>query len=201
MHDDDVAAHRERIARDGYTIVEDAIEPELVDALDDDLLRLERELDVTPAQQSVRGRAHRPHLQPARARRRSTSASRCTSTCCRSSRACSTPAASSRRCRRSHRPGRDGAADPRRRSADPDPEAARRRRCATRCGRSPTSPRRTARRASSRARTCATTRPSRRALRQHPRRDAARQRARLARQPLARRRRQPHRSSAASASP
>ena len=42
-----------------------------------------------------------------------------------------------------HRRRRERAADPRRRSAHPAHEAARRR-CATRCGRSPTSPRRTA---------------------------------------------------------
>jgi ectoine hydroxylase-related dioxygenase (phytanoyl-CoA dioxygenase family) len=42
-------AHAERIARDGYTILEHAIEPELVDALADDLLRLERELGIGPA--------------------------------------------------------------------------------------------------------------------------------------------------------
>jgi hypothetical protein len=34
---------------DGYTIVEDAIELELVDALAEDLLRLERRLRAVPA--------------------------------------------------------------------------------------------------------------------------------------------------------
>jgi ectoine hydroxylase-related dioxygenase (phytanoyl-CoA dioxygenase family) len=53
-----VSAHDEhlaRIARDGYTIVEDAIEPALVDALADDLLRLERELAVVPANNDFEG--------------------------------------------------------------------------------------------------------------------------------------------------
>jgi ectoine hydroxylase-related dioxygenase (phytanoyl-CoA dioxygenase family) len=43
------AEHVDRIRRDGYTIVEDAIEPDLCDALAADLLRLERELGVKPA--------------------------------------------------------------------------------------------------------------------------------------------------------
>jgi len=47
--------HLDRIERDGYTIVEDAIEADLVDALHDDLQRLERELGVEPAQNSFEG--------------------------------------------------------------------------------------------------------------------------------------------------
>jgi ectoine hydroxylase-related dioxygenase (phytanoyl-CoA dioxygenase family) len=50
-----VAAHAERIARDGYTILEQVIEPELVDALADDLLRLEQCYDVVPADNSFEG--------------------------------------------------------------------------------------------------------------------------------------------------
>ncbi|WP_307781248.1 phytanoyl-CoA dioxygenase family protein [Rhabdothermincola sediminis] len=49
-------AHLDRIATEGYTIVEDAIEPDLVDALAEDLLRLERELQVAPADNSFEGR-------------------------------------------------------------------------------------------------------------------------------------------------
>jgi ectoine hydroxylase-related dioxygenase (phytanoyl-CoA dioxygenase family) len=45
----DVEAHVARIARDGYTIVQGAIERELVDRLDADLRRLETALDVKPA--------------------------------------------------------------------------------------------------------------------------------------------------------
>src|SRR6185295_16975324 len=41
--------HVARIRRDGFTIVEDAIEPKLVDALNAALARLERELDAKPA--------------------------------------------------------------------------------------------------------------------------------------------------------
>src|SRR5688500_5870861 len=43
------AEHVARIAEQGYTIGEDAIEPDLIDALADDLLRLERELGIVPA--------------------------------------------------------------------------------------------------------------------------------------------------------
>ncbi|HZR81056.1 MAG TPA: phytanoyl-CoA dioxygenase family protein [Candidatus Binatia bacterium] len=50
-----VAAHVERIARDGYTVVENAIEPDLVDALHDDILRLEREKSVRPAHNDFEG--------------------------------------------------------------------------------------------------------------------------------------------------
>ena len=42
----ELASHLERIERDGFTILESVIEPELVDALADDLLRLERELGI-----------------------------------------------------------------------------------------------------------------------------------------------------------
>jgi ectoine hydroxylase-related dioxygenase (phytanoyl-CoA dioxygenase family) len=51
----DLEAHAARIARDGYTILEDAIEPEFVDALSGDLLRLERELAVRPARNDFEG--------------------------------------------------------------------------------------------------------------------------------------------------
>jgi ectoine hydroxylase-related dioxygenase (phytanoyl-CoA dioxygenase family) len=50
-----IAAHVGRIASDGYTIVADAIEPDLVDALAEDLARLEVELGVTPAANSFEG--------------------------------------------------------------------------------------------------------------------------------------------------
>jgi len=48
-------AHARRIDRDGYTIVEDAIDLDLIDALHDDLLRLERELGVQPAGNTFEG--------------------------------------------------------------------------------------------------------------------------------------------------
>jgi ectoine hydroxylase-related dioxygenase (phytanoyl-CoA dioxygenase family) len=47
--------HAKHIADDGYTIVEDAIEPALVDALNDDLARIERELDIQPASNNFEG--------------------------------------------------------------------------------------------------------------------------------------------------
>ena len=49
--------HEERLQRDGYTIVEDAIEADLLDGLADDLDRLERELGVVPAGNSFEGAA------------------------------------------------------------------------------------------------------------------------------------------------
>ncbi len=51
----DVDAHVARIAREGYTIVEHAIEPDLVDELSEDLVRLERVYDVTPSPNSFEG--------------------------------------------------------------------------------------------------------------------------------------------------
>ena len=47
--------HLDRIARDGFTIVENAIEPALVDALNAALERLEREHDVRPAMNGFEG--------------------------------------------------------------------------------------------------------------------------------------------------
>ena len=51
----DVAQHVQRVAEHGYTIVEDAIEPQLVDALRRDLERLERFFGVEPAANSFEG--------------------------------------------------------------------------------------------------------------------------------------------------
>jgi ectoine hydroxylase-related dioxygenase (phytanoyl-CoA dioxygenase family) len=51
----ELAAHLARIERDGYSIVEDAIEPELLDALADDLLRIEREHSIAPAANEFEG--------------------------------------------------------------------------------------------------------------------------------------------------
>jgi ectoine hydroxylase-related dioxygenase (phytanoyl-CoA dioxygenase family) len=48
-------AHSEAIARDGYTILERVIDPAFVDALNDDLLRLERAYDVRPSDNSFEG--------------------------------------------------------------------------------------------------------------------------------------------------
>ncbi len=51
----DVAAHLAEISDRGYSIVPDAIEPDMVDALNDDLLRLERELGIVPAHNEFEG--------------------------------------------------------------------------------------------------------------------------------------------------
>jgi ectoine hydroxylase-related dioxygenase (phytanoyl-CoA dioxygenase family) len=47
--------HLDRIATDGYTILERVIEPDVVDALADDLVRLERFFEVEPAGNSFEG--------------------------------------------------------------------------------------------------------------------------------------------------
>jgi ectoine hydroxylase-related dioxygenase (phytanoyl-CoA dioxygenase family) len=47
--------HADRIAQLGYTIVEGAIEPALVDAIDGDLRRLEAELSIEPASNVFEG--------------------------------------------------------------------------------------------------------------------------------------------------
>jgi ectoine hydroxylase-related dioxygenase (phytanoyl-CoA dioxygenase family) len=52
---DDLGAHLERIETDGYTIVEDAIEPELVVGLRDAIRRVEQELDVRPLGTAAEG--------------------------------------------------------------------------------------------------------------------------------------------------
>ena len=62
----DVDAHAARIARDGYTILENAVEPALLDAVATDLLRLERELGRAAGAQRLRGHAHGADIQPAR---------------------------------------------------------------------------------------------------------------------------------------
>ena len=51
----DTAAHVAEIAEQGFTIIEDAIDPDHVDALADDLLRLERDLGIEPATNSFEG--------------------------------------------------------------------------------------------------------------------------------------------------
>ena len=52
----DVQQHLQRIERDGYTVVENAFEPARADALRADLLRLERELEIRPAENDFEGR-------------------------------------------------------------------------------------------------------------------------------------------------
>ena len=52
----DAQAHIEEITEQGWTVIEDAIDPELIDELSSDLDRLERELEVRPADNSFEGR-------------------------------------------------------------------------------------------------------------------------------------------------
>jgi ectoine hydroxylase-related dioxygenase (phytanoyl-CoA dioxygenase family) len=51
----EIATHVARIADTGYTIIEDAIEPDLVTGLYDDLARLEHALDVQPSTNDFEG--------------------------------------------------------------------------------------------------------------------------------------------------
>jgi ectoine hydroxylase-related dioxygenase (phytanoyl-CoA dioxygenase family) len=55
VNDADVEQHVRAVAEDGYTIVPDAIEPELIDALRRDLEQLERFFQVEPAGNSFEG--------------------------------------------------------------------------------------------------------------------------------------------------
>jgi ectoine hydroxylase-related dioxygenase (phytanoyl-CoA dioxygenase family) len=55
LGDEEVADHVARIAAQGYTIVEDAIEPALLDALADGLRHLEQVYDVQPSPNSFEG--------------------------------------------------------------------------------------------------------------------------------------------------
>ena len=56
LSDRDIELHVERVQRDGYSVVEDAIEPALIDALEKDLARIEREQHVVPAENIFEGR-------------------------------------------------------------------------------------------------------------------------------------------------
>ena len=51
----DIGTHIARVRADGYTIVENAIAPDLIDDLNDALQRLERELDAKPAMNGFEG--------------------------------------------------------------------------------------------------------------------------------------------------
>ena len=55
MNDADVEMHVRAVAEEGYTIVEDAIEPELIDTLRRDLVQLEKYFEVAPAGNSFEG--------------------------------------------------------------------------------------------------------------------------------------------------
>jgi ectoine hydroxylase-related dioxygenase (phytanoyl-CoA dioxygenase family) len=53
---DEIATHAARIEEDGYTVVEDAVEPDLVDELLENLARLETDLGIVPADNTFEGR-------------------------------------------------------------------------------------------------------------------------------------------------
>ena len=52
---EELEAHRARIERDGYTLLEDVIAPERVEALREDLLRIEREQGIAPSDNAFEG--------------------------------------------------------------------------------------------------------------------------------------------------
>jgi ectoine hydroxylase-related dioxygenase (phytanoyl-CoA dioxygenase family) len=56
LDDTAVAAHVDKVRTDGWAVVEDAIDLDLVDAISDDLLRLERDLGIVPADNLFEGR-------------------------------------------------------------------------------------------------------------------------------------------------
>jgi ectoine hydroxylase-related dioxygenase (phytanoyl-CoA dioxygenase family) len=56
LDDTAVATHVEKVQTDGWSVVEDAIALDLVDAISDDLLRLERDLGIVPADNLFEGR-------------------------------------------------------------------------------------------------------------------------------------------------
>lgn len=55
LEGEEVAAHVARIEDVGYTVIEDVIDPGFVDAVNDDLLRLEHDLGIVPATNEFEG--------------------------------------------------------------------------------------------------------------------------------------------------
>ena len=55
LDEDAIELYAERVRTDGWTVVENAIAPELVDELNEDLLRLEHELGIVPADNRFEG--------------------------------------------------------------------------------------------------------------------------------------------------
>jgi ectoine hydroxylase-related dioxygenase (phytanoyl-CoA dioxygenase family) len=55
LEDATIEAHAERVRADGWSVVENAIAPDLVDELNEDLLRLERALGIVPADNLFEG--------------------------------------------------------------------------------------------------------------------------------------------------
>ena len=55
LDDGEIQSHAERIRDDGYTVIERAASPELVEGLKQALLRIEREHNLRPAKTSFEG--------------------------------------------------------------------------------------------------------------------------------------------------
>ena len=55
LDDSVITGHAENVRTDGWTVVQDAIAPDLTDAIYEDLLRLERELGIVPADNLFEG--------------------------------------------------------------------------------------------------------------------------------------------------
>ena len=51
-----IAAHAEQVRSEGWTVIEKAIEPDLADAIYEDLLRIEHDRDIVPADNLFEGR-------------------------------------------------------------------------------------------------------------------------------------------------
>ncbi len=55
LDDSTIAAHAQQIRTEGWSVIENAIEPDLTDAISEDLLRLEQDLGITPAENLFEG--------------------------------------------------------------------------------------------------------------------------------------------------
>jgi len=55
LDDSIIAAHAQRVRTEGWSVIENAIEPDLADAISEDLLRLERDLGIMPAENLFEG--------------------------------------------------------------------------------------------------------------------------------------------------
>ena len=55
LTDGDIARHVEAVRRDGWSVVPDAIDPAFLDAIEEDLGRLERDLGIVPADNAFEG--------------------------------------------------------------------------------------------------------------------------------------------------
>jgi len=56
LDDTTIAAHADKVRTEGWSVIENAIEPDLADAIAEDILRLERDLGIVPADNLFEGR-------------------------------------------------------------------------------------------------------------------------------------------------